>query len=291
MRRATEAVDAFVDSHAIAIQTPLDAYAVLVYASAVSHQLADARAPLAKPWASSDTSHTLHLAHGQRAYRLKLTALDQNVLATAYAVDASRPQQRSIHTEWSSAAHLTDAPWPYKRDEGPLSRRFADVDALLAQCDRELWSPLLGIHTHTASPATAPSQPMSDRRPAQATHWPSSTPPLRIGDADRDPLAASPNIFTPGMGSIQPPPLFGGARRGDGMVVGPDHPMFERPPNAPPAWPPMGPDGVLPPDAAPPGARFDPIMPWATDPRRGNPRFSGDPDFDDLAPPPGGMYS
>jgi len=63
---------------------------------------------------------------------------------------------------------------------------------------------------------------------------------------------------------------------GDGMFVGPDHPLFnrERDQNDPLRIPgtggggagargPWGGDGFLPPLGAPPGARFDPVGPFA----------------------------
>lgn len=60
----------------------------------------------------------------------------------------------------------------------------------------------------------------------------------------------------------------------EGMIMGPSHPIFARPP-ANPAYNPFYPE--LP---VPPGARFDPISPVG-------PGFysPGDPDFDDLPPP------
>lgn len=49
-------------------------------------------------------------------------------------------------------------------------------------------------------------------------HFNRFTPYTTIGDADLDPLAASPGMR---------PPNFGGAYHGGtGMFVGPDHPMF-----------------------------------------------------------------
>ena len=85
--------------------------------------------------------------------------------------------------------------------------------------------------------------------------------PLEIGRRDLDPLAANP---------FAPPSLFP-SHGGDGMFVGPDHPMFGqgRYGNGPmPLRGPWGGDGFLPPMGAPPGARFDPVGPGPF-PRRG----------------------
>ncbi|KAH7879641.1 PI31 proteasome regulator N-terminal-domain-containing protein [Lentinula edodes] len=96
--------------------------------------------------------------------------------------------------------------------------------------------------------------------------------PLEIGRRDLDPI--------PG-GSFQPPPLFPQSGSGDGMFVGPDHPIFGGRigqgqgsgggfgpgiggggiggiGGRGPRW---GGDGFLPPMGAPPGARFDPVGP------------------------------
>ncbi|KAI3620674.1 hypothetical protein CBS9595_002641 [Malassezia furfur] len=129
---------------------------------------------------------------------------------------------------------------------------------------------------------------------ATATPSHSSPNPLRVGDADRDPLAASGLPPFPSGGSAMPPL----APSGDGMVVGPSHPLFqERSRNRNDETGPWGGDGFLPPGAVPPGARFDPVGPFAGNtPRfpRGGPRGpSGNPDWDDLPPPgggPGSMY-
>lgn len=83
------------------------------------------------------------------------------------------------------------------------------------------------------------------------------------------------------------------------MLVGPEHPMFQQPPPPPRpgAFGPQQPGVAMPPGAVPPGARFDPVSPFGYLPGasgagrgggrgRGGP-LSGDPDFDELAPPGG----
>lgn len=82
--------------------------------------------------------------------------------------------------------------------------------------------------------------------------------PLEIGRSDLDPLGGRHNPFAP-------PPLFGPPGGGDGMFVGPNHPMFQDPfgqgrrgghgMGGPGAMGPWGGDGYLPPMGAPPGAR------------------------------------
>ena len=121
---------------------------------------------------------------------------------------------------------------------------------------------------------------------------PSSSPrnPLEVGRSDLDPFGGR------GRNPFQPPPLFPSSG-GDGMFVGPDHPIFGggigqdvRPDRGP--W---GGDGFLPPGAVPPGARFDPVTPGnplqggrgGLGPfgGRGPTRRSGEPDNDEFMPP------
>lgn len=77
------------------------------------------------------------------------------------------------------------------------------------------------------------------------------------------------------------------------MFVGPDHPIFgnRRGGTSPGGLGPWGGDGFLPPLGAPPGARFDPVLPGPLGPNSGRGRGSrgplrnGDPDNDELMPP------
>jgi hypothetical protein len=108
------------------------------------------------------------------------------------------------------------------------------------------------------------------------------TNPFSVGRDDLDPFGSGPLFPRFGIGGV---PSSG---RGGGMHVGLDHPMF-------------GPRGgirddrgfrggppTLPRGAVPPGARFDPIVPFNPRPNVGqNPTyFSGEPDNDE-PPPPG----
>ncbi|KAF7355208.1 Proteasome inhibitor PI31 subunit [Mycena sanguinolenta] len=108
--------------------------------------------------------------------------------------------------------------------------------------------------------------------------------PLEIGRRDLDPFPGMPaNPFAP-------PPLFPGSG-GDGMFVGPDHPIFGGRQGGPRGGVgPWGGDGFLPPMGAPPGARFDPVGPTfpggGLGRGRGGPRRNlGEPDNDEFMPP------
>jgi hypothetical protein len=159
----------------------------------------------------------------------------------------------------------------------------------------------------TLSNATGSNPPRSDNpqparpRPQTPPHAPDYYPahippdnPLTIGRSDLDPF--------PGMNPsnpFSPPPLFP-HHEGDGMFVGPNHPMFSgRVPGGVGGhqggrW---GGDGFLPPMGAPPGARFDPVGPGpfpggiggiGGGRGRGGPpggRHLGEPDNDEFMPP------
>lgn len=113
--------------------------------------------------------------------------------------------------------------------------------------------------------------------------------PLEIGRTDREPFPRNP---------FAPPSLFPGSE-GDGMFVGPNHPIFGAGPGGPGGLRGSGPwggDGFLPPIGAPPGARFDPVgpglgpfpggslPPFGGGPGRGHGNMR-DPDPDEFMPP------
>jgi proteasome inhibitor subunit 1 (PI31) len=131
----------------------------------------------------------------------------------------------------------------------------------------------------------ARSQPFSSPfAPERPFHEPTRIPsrnPLEIGRSDLDPLGVDP------FSSFGPPPLFPGSG-GDGMVVGPNHPIFGRGRGTTyPARGPWGGDGFLPPMGAPPGARFDPVGP-GLGPFPGGTPGGGNlhgPDNDEFMPP------
>ncbi|KAI5119906.1 hypothetical protein M0805_003710 [Coniferiporia weirii] len=139
--------------------------------------------------------------------------------------------------------------------------------------------------------------------PGLTSHIPPENP-LQIGRRDLDPIAIQgrPNPFAP-------PPLFP-STQGDGMFVGPDHPIFggafgpRRDLGSPGSRGPWGGDGFLPPMGAPPGSRFDPVGPGPFGPGgnvfgvprgmggRGPRNPNGEPDNDEFMPPGSGdMFS
>jgi proteasome inhibitor subunit 1 (PI31) len=126
--------------------------------------------------------------------------------------------------------------------------------------------------------------PVADHYPNHPlSHIPPENP-LQIGRRDLDPIPMNP------MNPFAPPPLFP-PHGGDGMFVGPDHPIFgnRRGRGNSGVQGPWGGDGFLPPLGAPLGARFDPVGPdngnfhgRGRGPERGN--IYG-PDNDEFMPP------
>jgi proteasome inhibitor subunit 1 (PI31) len=101
-----------------------------------------------------------------------------------------------------------------------------------------------------------PEAPVADHYPNHPlSHIPPENP-LQIGRRDLDPIPMNP------INPFAPPPLFP-PHGGDGMFVGPDHPIFgnRRGRGDSGVQGPWGGDGFLPPLGAPPGARFDPVGP------------------------------
>lgn len=143
------------------------------------------------------------------------------------------------------------------------------------------------------NPTPARPQPEAPPYAPENTYRPHSmfppNNPLEIGRRDLDPFPANP---------FSPPSLF--PHGGDGMFVGPDHPIFGAGRGRSPFGEtgPWGGDGFLPPMGAPPGARFDPVGPGPFPGRggfggpgrgRGGGRNFGNPDNDEFMPP--GMVS
>ncbi|KAK2466326.1 hypothetical protein APHAL10511_001968 [Amanita phalloides] len=133
------------------------------------------------------------------------------------------------------------------------------------------------------SPPTGPESPFGSR-----PVFPDN--PREIGRQDREPFPqnpfAPPSLFPPGSG--------------DGMFVGPEHPIFGARRDRRDVFNGQGPwggDGYLPPLGAPPGARFDPVGPrpmpgrGGSGPRRGGLLGRGntrEPDNDEFMPPGAG---
>ena len=144
----------------------------------------------------------------------------------------------------------------------------------------------------TSAPSTSQAPPPARPQPQAPPQGPNRDDydPLRIGPA-RNPLEIGRSDLEPfGRNPFSPPSMFPPSG-GDGMFVGPNHPLFgggrDRDMGRSGPW---GGDGFLPPLGAPPGARFDPVGPSFPNrgPRGGFPPGRGnlrDPDNDEFMPP------
>ncbi|KAH9071705.1 PI31 proteasome regulator N-terminal-domain-containing protein [Lactarius deliciosus] len=268
------------------LESQQDAITALVHTS--FHVLNTLEGVLPDSWNSHGPgSYTLRYRHEQSSleFVVKVVKLGSRTLINGIAVESDKTASLDIATnDFTSPSFFpfdAQAANPPPLIHGYISsNRVADfLDQLKLKIIQNL---MPGLHKEgytEGPPATSPS---------------SSNPRRDIGRRDLDPLGVNP------LGGFGPPPLFPGSG-GDGMFVGPNHPIFGQrgrgvfPPNRGP-W---GGDGYLPPMGAPPGARFDPVGPGlgpfpgrtGFGPRGGQPGSGnvGDPDNDEFMPP--GMVS
>jgi len=260
-------------------------------------------------------NYTLRYRHEQSSleFIVKVVKLSSRTLINAIAVGSDKTASLDISTnDFTSPSFFpfdAQAYSPPPLIHGYISsNRVADFISQLKL--RIIQNIMPGLHkegySEGSDPRQSPSSPRRDsarpqpfsppyapERPfGEPSHIPSRNP-LEIGRRDLDPLGVDP------LASFSPPPLFPGGSGGDGMFVGPNHPMFGGrgrgafPPNRGP-W---GGDGYLPPMGAPPGARFDPVGPGPFGPfpsntgPRGGPPGGGNlrgPDNDEFMPPGAG---
>ncbi|KAJ7095259.1 PI31 proteasome regulator N-terminal-domain-containing protein [Mycena belliarum] len=259
-------------------------------------------------WNKDGPGHyTFRYRHDQSSleFVVKVSKLGGRTLINAIALESDKASSLDIATN----DFVSPSFYPHDlsaSDATPLiygfisSNRVADlmsqlqlkiIQKLVPGLRKDGYTEAEDAHTTSADATATSSTPAAAQPRFQPPRvFPEETPyqlppsfgprnPLEIGRRDLEPFNANP---------FSPPALFPGTG-GDGMFVGPDHPIFgqrgrggERGP-----W---GGDGFLPPMGAPPGARFDPIGPGLGPfpgrgrggPRRGHPR---DPDNDEFMPP------
>ncbi|THH33578.1 hypothetical protein EUX98_g538 [Antrodiella citrinella] len=263
-------------------------------------------------------NYTFRYRHDQSSleFLLKISKLGGRTLVYAIAIESDKTASLDISTnDFSSQSfypHDLDA-----ADAQPLvhgfisSNRVADLTSQFQFSILQKLVPGLRKDGYTevsaegasnsSSNVARPAQPEPSRpQPVMPPFAPDrNTPdhiplrnPLEIGRRDLDPFPRNP---------FAPPSLFPD-NSGDGMFVGPNHPILGGGMRGPGfgGRGPWGGDGFLPPMGAPPGARFDPVGPGMGPmgsfpglgrgmPGRGN---TNDPDPDDFMPPgTGDMYS
>jgi len=233
--------------------------------------------------------YALRYSHGQSSLKfiIKVIKMDRRTLICGIVAESDEVVSMDVST-----AEFVSATFP--RSVGPsgqsrLSDGFTNrVATFVSQFKMKIVQKFMpdlvkeGLsEASTSSTANArPAQPYQDHRPPPQEYrppprsdWPPEQPlgipsPAEIGRSDLDPF---PN-------PLRPQSLFP-QNSGDGMYVGPNHPVFggafgDRRGSRDPPTGPWGGDGFLPPIGAPPGARFDPVGPFG---RRGGPLGGGSP--------------
>ncbi|PPQ65228.1 hypothetical protein CVT26_000205 [Gymnopilus dilepis] len=302
------------------LASPQDALAALVHAalSVLAFRLiavdesSTSPAPsdnvLPESWNKSGPGHyTFKYRHDQSSleFVIKVSKLGTRTVINAIALESDKIAALDISTDdFTSPSfypHSLDA-----SDAQPLVHGYISsnrVSDFLAQLKLKVIQKLVpGLQkegyteqvetTSASSSSNPPSDPRVPRpRPQTPPDAPERNPyaprqgiprnPLEIGRSDLDPFPRNP---------FSPPSLFPPGS-GDGMFVGPDHPIFGTGRGLdPPGRGPWGGDGYLPPLGAPPGARFDPVGPGFPVPTRnrfqpGRPRRPENPDNDEFMPP------
>ncbi|KAF7313694.1 hypothetical protein HMN09_00526200 [Mycena chlorophos] len=256
-------------------------------------------------WNRSGPNHYMFkYKHDQSSlvFVLTISKLGGRSLINAIALESDKASSLDIATDDFTSPSF----YPHRLNDGPLIHGFISsnrVTDLMSQFKLKIIQKLVPglrkegyIETeHTASSSSTENRPSTSTQPEPVRRFepPPLFPdlelptrsgprnPLEIGRRDLDPFPANP---------FSPPPLFPG-NNGDGMFVGPGHPMFAGRRGGQQG--PWGGDGFLPPMGAPPGARFDPVGP--TFPRGGfgagpgraprGGRGMGEPDNDEFMPP------
>ncbi|KAG5340980.1 hypothetical protein C0989_012354 [Termitomyces sp. Mn162] len=265
---------------------------------------------LPQGWNKDGPGHyTLKYKHDQSSleFVLKVSKLGGRTLINSIAIESDRVASLDISTNDFVSPSFFPHDLQADSNGSPLVHGFISsnrVADLTTQIKLKLLQKLIpglqkegyteeevtsSTNAQGSNPAQAQDLPPSRPQPVMPPYAPHRSPlnapenPLSIGRRDLDP-------FFPG-NPFAPPPLFPG-NEGDGMFVGPEHPIFNPGRGRHPV--PWGGDGFLPQMGAPPGARFDPITPV---PLRGEfgglgrgggiPRGppTGEPDNDEFMPP------
>ncbi|KAM6495755.1 PI31 proteasome regulator N-terminal domain containing protein [Amanita muscaria] len=307
------------------LKYPSDAIAALVHAvmSVLSFRLiaVDESSPplpedssnvLPSDWnTNAPGNYTFRYKHNQSSleYLIKITSLGRRTLVNAIALESDKVSTLEISTDDFTSPSFF--PYDLESFDQPLvhgfisSNRVADFVSQYKLAILQKIMPGLRKEGYTEEDTSTNStgSPSSSSQPPAARPRPQVPPmgpvfpqgvrpypenPLEIGRRDLDPFPT--NLFTP-------TPLFPPGS-GDGMFVGPDHPIFGARRDRRDVFGGRGPwggDGYLPPLGAPPGARFDPVgpgpFPGGLGPRRGGPPGGGnqtEPDNDEFMPPGAG---
>jgi len=295
------------DGLAALLHTTMSALAFrLIAVDDISPAISSLVTILPTEWNANGPGHyTFRYRHDQSSleFIMKVVKLGTRTLINAIAAESDKAATLDISTN----DFISPSFFPHDlaaSDASPLvhgfisSNRIAD---LISQFKIKIVQKLIpglrkdGYTEEDTSSNASGSNPPQPRGPPAARPQPQLPPdlreenpyrlptqnPLEIGRRDLEPFPMNPF----------PPPVFPGVG-GDGMFVGPDHPIFSagRGRGTIGDRGPWGGDGYLPPMGAPPGARFDPVGPGLgplPGRGRGGPRGAGTfgPDNDEFMPP------
>ncbi|KAF8165204.1 PI31 proteasome regulator N-terminal-domain-containing protein [Crassisporium funariophilum] len=276
------------------LASPQDAIAALLHAAFTalafrlisvdedSSSLSSSGNVLPVGWNKDGPGHyTFKYKHDQSSlvFLVRLSKLGTRTLVNAIALESDKVATLDVSTndftspsfyphdlEASNASPLVHGFISSNRVSDLMSQfKLKIIQNLLPGLQKEGYTEVAdATSTGTSSNAALLSQDQRSPRPRPVTppdapdryaHYPPSAMPrnpLEIGRRDLDPFPTNP---------FAPPSLFPHGS-GDGMYVGPDHPIFGFGRTDPSAERrPWGGDGFLPPMGAPPGARFDPVGP------------------------------
>ncbi|KAI0796555.1 PI31 proteasome regulator N-terminal-domain-containing protein [Abortiporus biennis] len=307
------------------LQTPYDALASLFHTAMVilgfrligiddssGVNISGEESNLPEQWnAHGPAIYIFRYKHEQSSLQfvLKVTKLGSRTIVNAIALETEKTATLDISTsDFTSPSFF---PHDTASSDQPLIHGFISsnrVTDLMSQFQLAIVQKLIpGLRKEgytesgsadTASSSRAPQPPPQPFNPQPQPVQPPFAPeqpdvgpfnnPLEIGRRDLEPFPRNP---------FAPPSLFPDSN-GDGMIVGPYHPIFGpgMRGQGPGGRGPWGGDGYLPPLGAPPGARFDPVgpglgpQPGGPFPGRRNPRLPGggnmfEPDNDEFPPP------
>ncbi|KAJ7068150.1 PI31 proteasome regulator N-terminal-domain-containing protein [Mycena amicta] len=278
------------DGIAALLHTAMNALAFRLIAVDDASSSTSALTVLPDTWNKAGPSHYMFkYKHDQSSlvFVLTISKLGGRTLINAIALESDKAASLDIATDDFTSPSF----YPHRLGGAPLIQGFISsnrVADLMSQFKLKIIQKLVpGLrkdgYTEGEQTTTVTANVATSSQPSAPRYQPPPLPPrvgprnpLEIGRRDLDPFPANP---------FSPPSLFPD-HNGDGMFVGPGHPLFAGRRDGQGPW---GGDGFLPPMGAPPGARFDPVGPafprGGFGPGRLPRRGLGEPDNDDFLPP------
>ena len=302
------------------LRTTLDAVALVAHAALDGHGLqlvgvtddderpsvdrvrSGHRLPVTWRMVNEDVRTLRYSVHERTAVLVKVVHMAHHTLVLSTTIQQGAQDGRTSMLEVANDQFLerSKLPWTSDSPDSEANLRALFPEERLERFTEALLQAVLGGTEDDAPSRTRAERGGSAGGASAAEAMPSlsmanapAAPegnPLTVGDRDRDPFGSAPMAFP------RIPTVPGPTHPGDGMIVGPHHPMFYQDFRPGESGNPIGlpPPGFRP----PPGSRFDPVTPLGTQPGSGprgpipgpdsgpfRPGGTGDPDWDDVRPP------